>query len=1343
MKKIKLLILIFLLLGTGYAQVYVANFINEDFESNNLLPYGWTTDRFSVRPNGGIDNSQRLAVNLYYAYQSGWVKTSYVEMGANPVLNFHYRVVNYPDYPNTTTFWGYVAMKVRITQDFGATWELIHFMDVYQHVQSLNYAVKNIDVSAYANKTCMVEIEVLWYGNDFFVDLDNVMVGTPPANDLEAVSINGTIYPSVNTTSSYTIAIKNSGYITQNEHTYSVKLMKEGDVELASVPGTPIGVNQTRYFTLNWTPETEGITNLYGRVDLTGDENPANNTTGNFQVDVQPAGIIGVDIGTGTDGARMPIDFFWLKSVVQTLYFPSEIGVNGGVITGLVYKSKLQGERPNKAIRVWIGETDRDNLSAGWVDPTTLTQVFDGTLSFSSVPGADVFITFNNPYTYQGGNLVVYVYKIDAQNYSQNDHFLCTTQPNSGRSRVYTRDSGTLDPLNPQPGTVNHSFPNITLKIDIEGTGSLTGVVSEAGGVIAGAKVQLVGYDFSTLTNQTGVYLLPCLVPGNYTIEISKTGYFTTTASVVIEADLQTVQDITLLPIQTFTVSGKITGSNMPNGLEGILITLSGYETYTAITDEAGDYFISGVYDGHTYDVSIRVSEYMPFSGTVAINGADETYDIMLKENLYAPTNVKAEKNGDNVLVTWNEAAVKHFRYDSGINSEQIGITFQTKFMVMGSIHRASATLNKMSWFLTTENIHTEVDLYIFALTSSGMPNGNHILFSAHNVPSTPSQWCEHIFPEYVEAPNGFFIGVSPSNGGFLSLGTDAPNAEYPFRPNTHFYCGNYNDNDWYAQTIQKNLMIRAEGYDNGKSATFGYTISQFSSFKEVGEESKGTTGYNIYRLIKGDAEENWILLSDTETGLSYTDNQWNTLLDATVYQYAVKARYTDGLLSAPKLSNDMPKGMEVGLQVHITTNSGEPATGAVVILKNKNGNPNHIYTATSGPEGVLVQNVWRGMYDISIRLLGYQNYSAENLEITIEGQAHTAILEEVPYPVTTVTATIMGNNVVVEWTEPSVTSKVFRYDNGVCTSQLGFEQSAPRGVMGSCHRVNATLNNMSWYLTDNVNPNPTQVNLWVFDLDAQGMPTNNILYSRLGVNSTKLEWNTFEFPDPVEAPNGFFIALSHPNTFLSLGTTIPDVEYPFPPQTHFYCGDFTQLDFTALDGAFNVNFMIRAEGYEYGKTTTFGKPSKATIGYNIYRLEKEQEEEEWTQLGSSFQGLTYTDENWSELPAGTYQYAVKAVYTYCQSDATLSNPLLKPIGIRNHLLSELVLYPNPFKNEIFISHPEFVKSVKMTNITGQKIEKPVFNGNSIATGNLSSGVYFIEIETITGEKGIYKMVKE
>jgi hypothetical protein len=119
------------------------------------------------------------------------------------------------------------------------------------------------------------------------------------------------------------------------------------------------------------------------------------------------------------------------------------------------------------------------------------------------------------------------------------------------------------------------------------------------------------------------------------------------------------------------------------------------------------------------------------------------------------------------------------------------------------------------------------------------------------------------------------------------------------------------------------------------------------------------------------------------------------------------------------------------------------------------------------------------------------------------------------------------------------------------------------------------------------------------------------------------------------------------------------------------------------------------------------------------------------------------------EVEEGTYEYTVSHPDFHIYSNSQLVNetmtidvPLEKKVGIAGVEIADVVLYPNPFRNEIYFNNPECIRSVQMIDIMGQTIEDIMFNGKSMVTKNLSSGIYFVIIETHNGERKIHKMVK-
>jgi hypothetical protein len=114
-------------------------------------------------------------------------------------------------------------------------------------------------------------------------------------------------------------------------------------------------------------------------------------------------------------------------------------------------------------------------------------------------------------------------------------------------------------------------------------------------------------------------------------------------------------------------------------------------------------------------------------------------------------------------------------------------------------------------------------------------------------------------------------------------------------------------------------------------------------------------------------------------------------------------------------------------------------------------------------------------------------------------------------------------------------------------------------------------------------------------------------------------------------------------------------------------------------------------------------------------------------------------------LEKGTHTAGVQAVYSSGSSPIIYSEEFVvgEYLGITPSSLSVVMLYPNPFTNEINVSNSSEVKNIQITNATGQKVKEVRFNGKSISTGELSNGIYFVIIESVTGAKVVHKMIKK
>ncbi|MDD4223870.1 MAG: carboxypeptidase regulatory-like domain-containing protein, partial [Candidatus Cloacimonetes bacterium] len=282
--------------------------------------------------------------------------------------------------------------------------------------------------------------------------------------DLSALNISGSTTPSVGMEASYQVEVQNTGTTTQQGTAYTVKLMA-GTTELASVPGVTLAPDESHVFAITWTPATPGPLALTGKAVLPNDAQPDNDETEALNISVMPAGVVAVTVGDGSAVEGRPLDFYYNNSLFQCLYFPDEIQMYGS-ITALSFYNNFVTDLPNEPTKIWLGQTDLNDLSGGWILPTgNLTLVYDGNISYPSGENT-VTIPLQTPFNYTSGNLVLYANRpMDDTHYNTNDNFRVQTV-GSSRARKLTSNTTNYDPLSPSAaGTLSAQFPMTTFHL--------------------------------------------------------------------------------------------------------------------------------------------------------------------------------------------------------------------------------------------------------------------------------------------------------------------------------------------------------------------------------------------------------------------------------------------------------------------------------------------------------------------------------------------------------------------------------------------------------------------------------------------------------------------------------------------------------------------------------------------------------------------------------------------------------------------------------------------------------------------------------------------------------------
>ncbi|MBO2525409.1 MAG: hypothetical protein CW341_06910 [Bacteroidetes bacterium] len=224
--------------------------------------------------------------------------------------------------------------------------------------------------------------------------------------------------------------------------------------EWYTVPATETTV------TLN---DLQGNSNYEMRVQAVCGENVSAWTTGSFAVDCQNGSISvvveDVEIGTnGTTNSNLPFYGLWNYAYSQQIIDAEEINTTAGNIYSVSFNcSSAPASTSTGNIKIWMANTTKsvfDN-NTDYIDPSTLTLVYEGPSSYTYHTGWNTF-TFNTPFEYTGGNVVVAYYEGNGS-YSSGSFYVHSTTGNKSISH-YQDDQSAVSYTSPATATGTKYF---------------------------------------------------------------------------------------------------------------------------------------------------------------------------------------------------------------------------------------------------------------------------------------------------------------------------------------------------------------------------------------------------------------------------------------------------------------------------------------------------------------------------------------------------------------------------------------------------------------------------------------------------------------------------------------------------------------------------------------------------------------------------------------------------------------------------------------------------------------------------------------------------------------------
>jgi len=674
-------------------------------------------------------------------------------------------------------------------------------------------------------------------------------------------------------------------------------------------------------------------------------------------------GVITIGTETGIE-QYVPIDDYWMYSWSEIVYQQSDINLGPVLINQIafqVYSTASTTLKVNQS--VYMKNVPYSTItSTDYPDPTNngYTLVYAGSVDFLT---GWVVVTLQTPFLYDGTNLsIVWENRNGAYCYPYT-YFYYTYRANSCKYKYQDNSFPAVS------GSISYYQANIQIYWATLTGGTLSGTVTDAssGLPIVGAKV--TAGNNVTYSLGDGSYSMD-LFQGSYTVYYEKTGYNTQSQSIYIAPGSFSTVDIALVEIAV-PPSGVVAALRpptnnvvdvtwgIPNGMYEIIYDDGTFENMTAWLQEG----------------SLNALRFTPAAYPVTILGGS----VNIGDGSYPPDGDQLQ---DFVMGVFDDDGANGY---PGTFLGSVDVTPTDFGWVSFDLSSLGITLESGDFYLAMQQGGDWPDCAPIAIDQSNPVYRSYSKFDG--APWTLSGYNDFMIRAVCQGPGGMGGVMSPDGSTYVQ----------------------------YARPSQYSRFLHSPRVSSGYMGEAMYVP------RGGGDNPRNLSHYSIYRVNEGDEgnPDAWTLLAGNIPGNinTYTDNAWSSLPDGG-YRWAVYAIYSGGT-SDPALSNLLGKNMIADVTINVTTSGGESPEGAQVVLANQDGLPEHSYSAICGPDGVVnFPEVWKGTYDLTVALFGYQPYAQNNIDIN-DDMTINVLLLEITYPPTGLWVDPL--TLVANWLPPGV----------------------------------------------------------------------------------------------------------------------------------------------------------------------------------------------------------------------------------------------------------------------------------------------------------------------------------
>ena len=312
------------------------------------------------------------------------------------------------------------------------------------------------------------------------------------------------------------------------------------------------------------------------------------------------------------------------------------------------------------------------------------------------------------------------------------------------------------------------------------------------------------------------------------------------------------------------------------------------------------------------------------------------------------------------------------------------------------------------------------------------------------------------------------------------------------------------------------------------------------------------------------------------------------------------------------------------------------------------------------------------GTYSLTVSKDGYYQQTLET-QITANNTTTLDInLSEPLYPPSGLWATIVEDDVNLNWQNPvpPILTEDIYWGSGDYGGAYGYGSNTSFDVAQRWSQADLNQYYQGYLTQVKIYPCYSDC-VYTIKVWSGGSSSNPgaPVYSQVLTNPTLNSWNTITLPEPLAFPESGDLWVGY-GIYSQGGLPIGhDTGPAVDNKGNMICiaGNWSSMLY--FGAQFDFNWLIKATVSYTGRSEEMllshaGCSDRDLCGYKLWRFLEGQESspEAWQLLTpETVTGYSLTDPDFYAFPAGTYKWAVKAVYTStAMSEAVLSNPLIQ-----------------------------------------------------------------------------------